>query len=74
MVWVSGATADAVHALRTRFPAAALLATVPPWAPPEDVVLLIAHGTDLVLRDGGVLLGAVAVGALARRLPVGGAR
>ena len=75
VVWVSGATADAVHALRTRFPAASLLATVSPAAPPEDVVLLIAHGADLVLRDGGVLLGAAAVGALVRRrLPVAGAR
>lgn len=75
VVWVSSATADAVHALRRRFPQASLLATVPPAAPPEDVVLLIAHGTDLVLRDGGVLLGAAAVGALVRRrVPVGGAR
>lgn len=69
VVWVSHATADTVHAVRTRFPDAALLATVSPSAPPEEVVLLIAHGTDLVLRDGGVLLGAAAVGTLARRTP-----
>jgi hypothetical protein len=75
VVWVSSATADAVHAVHTRFPQAALLATVRPAAPPEEVVLLIAHGADLVLRDGGVLLGAAAVGALARRrAPMAGTR
>jgi hypothetical protein len=67
VVWASSATADTVHALRGRFPDAALLASVHPEASPDEVVLLLAHGADLVLRDGGVLLGAAAVAALARR-------
>ncbi len=67
LLWVSDAAADDVDLLRARHPAAAMLVTVPRQAPPEAVLLLLAHGADLVLRDEGVVLVAAAMAALARR-------
>lgn len=70
VVWVSSADAPVVDALRERFPTAALLATLPPHASTAEVVLLLAHGADLVLRDEGVVLAAAGIVSLARRRPL----
>lgn len=67
IVWSSDTTADVVRILRLRFPRSQLLATVPPRCDPATVVLLFAHGADLVLRDEGVLLAAAAMGSMLRR-------
>ncbi len=67
VVWVSSADAPAVDAFRERFPRAALLATLPPRAEASDVVRLLEHGADLVLRDEGIVLAAAAIVSLARR-------
>ncbi len=67
LVWSSDATPDTLHLLRLRFPGAALLATVGRNAVPDVVLLLFAHGADLVLRDEGVLLAAAALESLGRR-------
>lgn len=67
LIWSSDATPDKLHLLRLRFPAAALLATVGRQAAPDIVLLLFAHGADLVLRDEGVLLAAAALASLSRR-------
>ncbi|WP_143448823.1 hypothetical protein [Kineosporia sp. A_224] len=70
VVWVSSADAPTVDAVRARFPAAAVLATLPARASTADVVVLLAHGADLVLRDEGVVLGAAGIVSLARRRPL----
>jgi hypothetical protein len=67
LVWVSDARPEEVLALRERFPGAGLLATLGLRADPDDVVLLLACGADLVLRDEGVLLAAAGLQSLARR-------
>ena len=67
VVWVSSADAASVDALRERFPTASLLATLPARATTSDVVVLLAHGADLVLRDEGVVLAAAGIASLARR-------
>jgi hypothetical protein len=69
LIWASDATPDLVHLLRTRFPAAGLLATLPRDADPRAVLTLLDEGADLVLRDEGILLAAAALQAMARRLP-----
>jgi hypothetical protein len=67
LIWASDATADLVHLLRTRFPTSHLLATVPRTADPRVVLALLDEGTDLVLRDEGILLAAAALQSMARR-------
>jgi hypothetical protein len=67
LVWVSDATPADVEATRHRFPRAGVLATLPVRATPDAVVVLLASGADLVLRDEGVLLAAAALQALSRR-------
>jgi hypothetical protein len=67
VVWVSSADPDTVRTVRERFPDAALLATLPAQATTSDVVLALAHGADLALRDEGVLLAAGGITSLARR-------
>ncbi|MBI4939295.1 MAG: hypothetical protein HY830_00940 [Actinobacteria bacterium] len=67
VVWVSSADAPTVDAVRARFPGAAVLATLPARASAADVVVLLAHGAALVLRDEGVVLAAAGIVSLARR-------
>jgi hypothetical protein len=69
LIWASDATPDLVHLLRTHFPTAGLLATLPRDAGPKAVLTLLDEGADLVLRDEGILLTAAALQAMARRLP-----
>jgi hypothetical protein len=67
LVWASDASPDLVHLLRSQFPAAHLLATLPRAAEPKAVLALLDEGADLVLRDEGVLLAAAALQSMARR-------
>jgi hypothetical protein len=67
IVWASDTTMDLIRPLRLRFPRARLIGTVPADGDPTEVVLLYAHGADLVLRDEGVLLAAATVASLLRR-------
>jgi hypothetical protein len=67
LVWMSSAQPGEVLLLRRHLPRVGLLATLPRLADPDEVVLLFAHGADLVLRDEGVLLAAAGLQSLARR-------
>ena len=67
LVWASDASPALVHLLRSQFPGADLLATLPRTAESKAVLALLDEGADLVLRDEGVLLAAAALQSMARR-------
>jgi hypothetical protein len=68
VIWVDQPTATQVAVIRSALPRAGLMACVRRTAPPREVIGLIAHGADLVVRDEGSLLAAAALHSLARRL------
>jgi hypothetical protein len=66
LIWVSTDRPYEVQAVRDHFPHSSIMATTGREAPPETILLFLASGADLVIRDEGVTLAAVALRSLAR--------
>jgi hypothetical protein len=67
LVWATTAEPEDVDLLRTAFPGAELLVTVPRDATPTYIIDLYERGADLVVTDAGVRHAAAAATSLLRR-------